>query len=130
MTFPDLHFTVSSVSDESKKEGEMIRELTPEEFNDTTSDNMRLLDDDDDSCAGLPLVAYVEECIGAMDMELDVDDMVFHYAYMNDEKKLVHVGLNFGDENLYLVVVVDVTAREIMGHTVLDFRKLNPESTG
>ncbi|MBN2530303.1 MAG: hypothetical protein JXR76_28195 [Deltaproteobacteria bacterium] len=103
----------------------MIRELTPEEFQETICENMRLLPDDDDTCVNIPLVSYVEECIGVHDMQVDVDDVEFHYAYMNDVKKMCHVGLNFGDAHLYLVVVVDVAAGKILGHTVLDLTRLN-----
>ncbi|MBN2715639.1 MAG: hypothetical protein JXX14_07265 [Deltaproteobacteria bacterium] len=108
----------------------MIRELTPEEFEATVADNMRLLDENDDTCAGIPLVDYVERCIGVLEMNIDVDDVEFHYAYMNDQRQICHIGLNFGDENLYLVVVVDVSKQKIMGHTVLDLSKLktNPDS--
>ena len=98
----------------------MIRELTAQEFQATISENMRLLDEKDQTCAGFPLVSYVEECIGVLEMAMDVDDVEFHYAYMNDEKQMCHVGLNLGDENLYLVIVLDVTTRTIVGHTVID----------
>lgn len=101
-----------------------IRELTKEEFQLTTSESMRLLAENDQTCAGFPLVEYVESCIGVLEMAVDVEDIEFHYAYMNDASQLCHVGLNFGDENIYLVIVLDVANRSIMGHTVIDISKM------
>ncbi len=101
-----------------------IRELTPEEFQSTTSENMRLLAENDHTCAGFPLVEYVERCIGVQEMAVEVEDVEFHYAYMNDDSQLCHVGLNFGDEDIYLVIVLDIADRSILGHTVIDISKM------
>ena len=98
----------------------MVKELTAEEFQSTVSENMRLLDEGDQTCAGFSLVEYVEQCIGVLGMAVDVEDIEFHYAYMNDERQMCHVGFNFGDPNLYLVVVLDISGKSIVGHTILD----------
>lgn len=99
----------------------MVKELSKSEFESTIAAEMRLLDENDDTCADVPLLAYVEQCIGVLEMEIDADDMEMHYAYMNDEKGLCHVGMNFGDDQLYLVLVVDVVKKTVLGHCVLDF---------
>jgi hypothetical protein len=98
----------------------MLKELTADEFQSTTTENMRLLGEDDQTCAGFPLVSYVEQWIGTMGMAVDVDDFEFHFAYMNDENRMCHVGLNFGDPDFYLVIVLDVSGGVIVGHTILD----------
>ncbi|MBN2341465.1 MAG: hypothetical protein JXX29_11610 [Deltaproteobacteria bacterium] len=100
-----------------------IRELTLEEFEATASSNMKQLKEDDDTCADVPLLEYVEQFIGKMQLQADVDDFEFHFAYLNDEKQLCHVGLHLGEDELYLVLVVDVARQTVMGHCVLDFSK-------
>ncbi|MBN2803522.1 MAG: hypothetical protein JXR91_10530 [Deltaproteobacteria bacterium] len=101
-----------------------MRELTPEELDSTYDEPMTLLKDDDNSLEGIELFSAVEECIGNLDFNIDVDDMELHYAYQNPQKDFCHLGFNFGDENLYLVLVVQPVAKTVFGYAIIDTSKL------
>lgn len=101
----------------------MVRELTQSEFESTLTDEMRLLSEDDKSCESIPVFEYVEQCLGVIGVDFGIDDLEFHYAYMNDEKGYCHAGFNWGEESTYLVVVMDVGKKNILGYCVLDLSR-------
>jgi len=64
---------------------------------------------------------YVELLVieGVVDKYLYENELV-ELVYRNREETIEHVLLPTGEKNVYVVVVVDLTAQDIFGHYVLD----------
>ena len=83
---------------------------------------MQLLGLDDES-SKVNLRQYVEGIIETEALDTSVEDIEIHYVYQHPRKLYEHILLNYGIENVYAAIVVDLTNKEIEGYHMLNMNE-------
>ena len=72
----------------------------------------------------LSLKAYVTEAAGALAIATSPEAMTIPHVFVSAEDRYTHVLFEYGVLDTYLVIVVDNREKAIVGHRILDMRKL------
>ena len=84
---------------------------------------MRFIEIGDDSVPAVSIGAYCEACFEAENIPTTRTDVEIHYVYANNTKDYCHILLNWGEENVILVIVTKPQEQIIYGHYLLDMNK-------
>ncbi len=101
-----------------------IRELSEEEFHATFVSPMRRLGEGEAPPAAVSLSDYASATIDALGLPTTLDEIEVHHVYVANGDRHTHVLFNFGESDIYLVLVIDNRARAVLGHRLLDLQKL------
>jgi hypothetical protein len=100
------------------------RELTRNEFLATMPGPVRSMGIDEPSpIPGISIKECVLEALPIMGSKASLDTGEIHHVYLTEDGEFAHVLVNFGEENVFLVVILDRSAREIRGYYRLNLRK-------
>jgi|GEM_PF-6319806 len=100
----------------------MIYKLTNEEFKATFKAPMRLLGENDEPSA-VDITDYTEKIITAESLDISISDIQIHYIYHNFDSTFEQVLLNYGIENLFLVIVINLKSTDIAGYYILNLNE-------
>ena len=84
---------------------------------------MRFCGEDDELENPVNIGSYCEECFKIEGIPTNRKDVEIHYVYKNDKKDYCHILLNWGEKNVYLVIVTKPVEQKIHGHYLLDLNK-------
>ncbi len=101
-----------------------IRELSEEEFHATFVEPMRRLGEGEAPPAAVGLSGYASAAIDALALPTTLDEIEIHHVYVANGDRHTHVLFAFGEPDIYLALVIDNRARQVLGHRLLDLRKL------
>jgi hypothetical protein len=96
--------------------------LTEAEFMGTFSEPMKNVTGEESE----PIVdiwPYAEEVLAQELPEISADDAEVSYVYLSGDGKYHHVGIEYGEPNVYLVVVVKLKEASIYGHRILNLNE-------
>lgn len=96
----------------------MTRLLTRDEYLATFTDPMRRLGDNE-RYSSVSIGEYVRECVKQLAL-VPVEELVVQDIYRSGNGDFFHALLNFGQRNVFLVIVVDSNRNVVHGHYVLD----------
>jgi hypothetical protein len=99
-----------------------IKKLTEEEFNSTFIPPMTFMYHEDET-SDIDIISYVESVIQAEDLNASIPDLKIDSIYHNGEKTFEHVLLNYGLENFFLVIIVELKDNSVYGYHILDLNK-------
>lgn len=77
----------------------------------------------EDETSDIDIVSYVESVIYAENLNASVPDLKIDSIYHNGKKTYEHVLLNYGLENFFLVIVVELKDNSVYGYYILDLNK-------
>ncbi|RJS94159.1 hypothetical protein [Salinisphaera sp. Q1T1-3] len=66
---------------------------------------------------------YIERVLASEYEAFETDSWDVEYVYINRPESHLHLLINTGMENVYLVVVVDILEKEIYGHDLLNLNQ-------
>jgi hypothetical protein len=66
---------------------------------------------------------YAEKVFAQELPGIPVDDADVSYVYLSGDGKYHHVGISYGEPNVYLVVVVNLKEASIHGHRILNLNE-------
>ncbi len=66
---------------------------------------------------------YIEEVLSTEYKDQETDEWYTEYVYENTPRTHQHILVNTGMENVYLVIVVDISRRAIWGHHLLNLNQ-------
>ena len=101
-----------------------VRELLESEFRSTFVPPMRRLPLGDAPPVQLNLQPYVTEVLGLKRLPAKLEDLSIHHVYVPHGDQHTHVLFSFGVPNTFLVIVVDNTAKSVLGFHILDLGAL------
>ncbi|MDQ3816375.1 MAG: hypothetical protein M3362_01635 [Acidobacteriota bacterium] len=96
-----------------------IKPLTEAEFMGTFSEPMRNVTGEKSEPI-IDIWLYAEKVFAQELPESSVDDADVNYVYLSGDGKYHHVGIWYGEPNVYLVVVVNLREATIYGHRILN----------
>lgn len=97
-----------------------LNPLTKEQYLGTTVTPMRCIEADDDSCGPTPIADYVDQMIKFQDLPTSRKDIDIHHVYMNDRAGFCHILLNWGEANVFAVVITKPADKTVYGHYLLN----------
>jgi hypothetical protein len=97
----------------------MLRELSPEEFISTMSEEMTDVTETADA------VVDITDYVGALAAEglvlpHTIEEELIEIIYRNEEETYDHILLPTADEEVFIALVVDLEEAEILGHYRMD----------
>lgn len=81
---------------------------------------MRSIDADDDSYGPFPIADYVDQMIVFQDLPTTRKEIDIHHVYMNDRAGFCHILFNWGEANVFAVVITKPADKAVYGHYLLD----------
>ncbi len=96
--------------------------LTKDEYLATFVEPMRRLDADE-TYKPVHIGEYVAECIDAFDPPVSRDQLEIQHVYLNGAHSFYHVLIHDGQQNEFLVIVVDCNWEAVHGHYLLDLNR-------
>jgi hypothetical protein len=97
------------------------RNLSDEEFDATFSAPMNDITQTAEEI--VEVWPYLDSVFRKEYTEADTDSWDVEFVYINESETYQHILVNTQMENIYLVVVVDIGNREIVGHHLLNLSK-------
>jgi hypothetical protein len=73
---------------------------------------------------GLSIKECVREAAPMMGHGASVETCEIHYVYVDSDAAFEHVLINFGEKDVFLVVLIDCAARAVHGYLRLNLRNL------
>lgn len=100
----------------------MTKQLTEKEFRQTFGSNMTDITKTDEPV--VDVWSYVEELVDQNIVENYVyKNNLVEKVYRNDTSTFDHVLLPTNDQNVFIVIIIDLTNKTIFGHIKLDLNK-------
>lgn len=99
-----------------------VKSLTKDEFLVTFSEPMKDVTGEE-SGALIDIWPYAEEALAQEVPDVSVDDADVDYVYLSGDGNYHHVGIWYGEPNIYLVVIVNLADASIYGHRILDLNE-------
>jgi hypothetical protein len=100
----------------------MLRELTPEEFISTMSEDMEDVTETADPT--VDITPYVEELIAAgLVLPNTLEEELIEIVYRNEEETYDHILLPTDNEEIFIAIVVDLDGEAIVGHYQMDLNE-------
>jgi len=96
-----------------------INKLSDKEFHKTFSPPMQELGFDDET-SGINLKKYIQKIIKKEKLKTSTKDIEIHYVYHSPNEKYEHILFNYGVNELYLVIVINLINKDIIGYHILD----------
>jgi hypothetical protein len=93
--------------------------LSRDEYLATFVEPMRRLEADE-TYKPVPLGEYVADCIRGFHPPVTREELEIHHVYLNGDRSFSHVLIHYGQNQRYLVVVVDCNREAVHGHFLLD----------
>ncbi|XYI01002.1 hypothetical protein ACMHYB_15120 [Sorangium sp. So ce1128] len=84
---------------------------------------MRFVEAEDSSCVLFPVGDYVEDLVKRLQLPTTRKKIGVRAVYMNDEKHLCYVLLNWRRKNVFLVVVARSADKDVYGCRMLDLSR-------
>ena len=105
----------------------MLRELSPEEFISTMSEEMTDVTETADPV--VDITDYVE-ALAAEGLVLPntIEEELIEIIYRNEDETFDHILLPTDDEEIFIALVVDLTEEQILGHYRMDLADEEPGS--
>jgi len=104
----------------------MLRELTPEEFISTMSEDMEDVTETADPT--VDITPYVEELIAAgLVLPNTLAEELIEIVYRNEEETFDHILLPTDNEEIFIAIVVDLDGEAIVGHYQMDLNEEEEE---
>jgi len=97
----------------------IINKLTDKEFQDTFTPPMRFLEENEES-SGISLKKYVQKIIRKEELNTIIGNIEIHYVYHTPDEKYEHILFNYGIKELFMVIVINLKTRKILGYHILD----------
>lgn len=97
----------------------MIKNLSDKEFNATFLPPMNFMDEDDET-SGVDLKSFVQGVLAKENIDLRTDQLQIDSIYHNSDKTYEHVLIDYGIENKFIVIVVELLQKAIYGYYLLD----------
>ena len=98
-----------------------MKQLTEKEFESTFTPPMTDITSSAEEM--INIWPYVEKVLSSEYADAETDSWDVEYVYINQPESHQHILLNTEMENIFLVVVVDVTNKSIYGHHLLNLNQ-------
>ena len=100
----------------------MLRELSPEEFISTMSENMEDVTETADP--NVDITPYVEALIAeGLVLPNTLEEELIEIVYRNEEETFDHILLPTDNEEVFIAIVVDLVGESIVGHYAMDLNE-------
>ena len=98
----------------------MLNALSKHDYLATMDEPMHFIDVEDEDCPVVQIGDYFRNCIRSENIATDVESAEIHAVYAAPGNEYCHVLLNWGVNNLFLVIVTQPNKHRVYGHYLLD----------
>jgi len=95
-------------------------ELTREQYIATMATPMRPVGAADDSFGPFPVASVVDHLIEKLQLPTTREDIEIHHVYVNDQGRFCHILFNWGEKNVYLILITKPEEKAVHGYRLLD----------